>query len=297
MARAPYPTDLTDAQWALIADLLPAPAATGRPRGHPSREVVNAILYQSRTGCQWRHLPHDLPPRSTVYAWFARWRDDGTWDRVLAVLRTRVRHDEGRHDQPSAAVLDSQRVPNAGPANEVGYDAGKKVRGRKRHVIVDSLGLLMAVLVTSAYVLDLAGGHQLLRRARLTNAMLGIVRCDSAYHGLARRAARLRLLIEVVGQPVSARVHPRPAPLDRGALLRLAVSPSPPRQARPRAHRRVGRGMDQGRRHRLDARSPRTSRRLPPSPHLGSPDPLRSLSGHPLRQRPLVRALATTVTI
>ncbi|MDQ3453695.1 MAG: IS5 family transposase [Actinomycetota bacterium] len=201
MARAPYPTDLTDAQWALIADLLPAPAATGRPRGHPSREVVNAILYQSRTGCQWRHLPHDLPPRSTVYAWFARWRDDGTWDRVLAVLRTRVRHDEGRHDQPSAAVLDSQRVPNAGPANEVGYDAGKKVRGRKRHVIVDSLGLLMAVLVTSAYVLDLAGGHQLLRRARLTNAMLGIVRCDSAYHGLARRAARLRLLIEVVANP------------------------------------------------------------------------------------------------
>lgn len=201
MRRLSYPSDLTDEQWALLEPLFPPPAPRGRPRSHGCREIVNTILYQSRTGCQWRHLPHDLPPRSTVHFWFLRWRTDGTWDQILDTLRGQVRVREGRAEHPSGAVLDSQSVPNAGPGDEVGYDGGKAVRGRKRHVLVDLLGLLIAVAVTSAYVSDLAGGHQLLRRARLTNSLLGVVSCDSAYQGLARRAARLRLRIDVIKNP------------------------------------------------------------------------------------------------
>lgn len=200
MGRPAYPSDLTDEQWALVEPLFPPPAVTGRPRTQ-CRVIVNAILYQSRTGCQWRHLPHGLPARSTVHAWFSRWRADGTWDQVLDTLRAKVRNRHGRADEPTAGILDSQSVPNAGPADQVGYDAGKAIRGRKRHVLVDCLGLVIAVAVTSAYVSDVAGGHQLLRRARLTNSLLGLVSCDSAYQGLGRRVARLRLRIDIVKNP------------------------------------------------------------------------------------------------
>ena len=201
MSTPRYPSDLTDAQWALIEPVFAPPARVGRPRAHDFRDVVNAILYQSRTGCQWRFLPKEFPPRSTVHEWFARWRSDGTWDRVHALLRDKTRAQAGHDPAPGAAVLDAQSVPNAGPADEIGYDAGKKIRGRKRHLLVDSLGLLIAVLVTSAYVSDIAGGHQLLRRARLTNSLLGIVRCDAGYQGLDKRTANLRLKIEIIKNP------------------------------------------------------------------------------------------------
>jgi putative transposase len=150
MGRPAFPSDLTDEQRALVEPLFLPPAVTGRPRTE-CRVIVNAILYQSRTGCQWRHhLPHDLPARSTVHAWFSRWRADGTWDQVVDTLRAKVRNCHGRADEPTAGILDSQSVPNAGLADEVGYDAGKGIRGRKRHVLVDSLGLVIAVAVTSA---------------------------------------------------------------------------------------------------------------------------------------------------
>ena len=201
MATSGYPSDLTDQQWALIEDLFDPPKTMGRPWAHDRRQIVNAILYQCRTGCQWRYLPKEYPPRSTVHEWFVRWREDRTWDRVHTALAAAARAQSGHDPGPGAAVLDAQSVPNAGPADEVGYDAGKKIRGRKRHVLVDSLGLLIAVVVTSAYVSDLAGGETLLRRARLTNSMLGTVRCDAGYQGLAKRVASLRLMIDVVKNP------------------------------------------------------------------------------------------------
>ncbi|HMS48570.1 IS5 family transposase [Candidatus Neomicrothrix sp.] len=196
-----YPSDLTDEQWEAVADLFEQRSTMGRPHVHSRRLIVNAILYQARTGCQWRYLPSEFPPRSTVNDCFVAWREDGTWDTVHQRLHNAARAQSGHDPGPGAAVIDAQSVPNAGRAEEVGYDAGKKIRGRKRHIIVDSLGLLIAVLVTSAYVSDIAGGHQLLRKARLTNSMLGIVRADSGYRGLAKRAERLRLKIVIVKNP------------------------------------------------------------------------------------------------
>ena len=157
-ARKPYPTDLTDLQWTIVEPLIPPAKAGGRPRAVDMREVVNAILYINRSGCQWDMLPHDLPPKSDVYFYFARWREDGTWRIIVDTLRARVRTEvAGREATPSAASVDSQTVKTAGqPATATGYDGAKKITGRKRHLVVDTLGLLLAVVVTSAAVDDAA---------------------------------------------------------------------------------------------------------------------------------------------
>src|SRR5262252_9017436 len=157
-SRKIYPSDLTDEQWAIVAPLIP-PAKSGSRGGHPRqvdmREVLNTLFYLNRSGCQWDMLPHDLLPKSTVYDYFVQWCDDGTWAKMVKVLRERTRVAAGRAPTPSVVCIDSQSVKTTemgGP--ERGYDGGKKINGRKRHLLVDTLGLLLVVLITRASLDD-----------------------------------------------------------------------------------------------------------------------------------------------
>ena len=152
--RKKYPSDLTDEQWAILGPMIPPAKQNtqgGRPRKVDMREVLNTLFYLNRSGCQWDMLPHDLLPKSTVYDYFAQWREDGTWAKLVQALRERTRVEAGREPTPSAACIDSPSVKTTemgGP--ERGYDGGKKINGRKRHLLVDTLGLLLVVLITSA---------------------------------------------------------------------------------------------------------------------------------------------------
>jgi putative transposase len=182
--RKPYKTDLTDEQWALAQPLLsPARARPGRVP-IDLREVVNTILYQTKTGCQWDMLPHDLLPRSTVHDYYRRWQEDGTWQRLVDALRGKVRVQEGRDEAPSAAVADSQSVPTTAAGGEQrGTDGGKLVKGRKRHILVDTLGLLLAVVVTAANVSDGRAAPALMEQApRAAQPRLRKVYADSRYN-------------------------------------------------------------------------------------------------------------------
>jgi transposase len=178
-----YASDLTDAEWALICRQMPARRRLGRPREVDLREVVQAILYILSTGCQWRALPKEFPPYSTVQGYFYAWRDTGRWQRIVTRLVRRARQRLGRSPRPKAAVIDSQSAATTQAGGPRGYDAGKRIYGRKRHIVTDTNGLLLAVHVHPANVQDVHGAVPLLERLRLRFPKLQHIFADRVYRG------------------------------------------------------------------------------------------------------------------
>lgn len=205
MSRKPYPSDLTNTQWRLIEPLIPPAKPGGRPRKYDMREVVNGILYVTSEGCRWRAVPHDLPHWKTCYNFFRAFEADGTWGTLVDALRVEVRTKLGRDPTPSGACIDSQSAKTSGGGADVGTDGGKKVRGRKRHIVTDTLGLLLAVVVTAANLDDGETAPKLLAGLDADRfPRLAVVWADKKYRNNnldAWLAGQDRLRVEVTTKP------------------------------------------------------------------------------------------------
>ena len=204
-----YPTDLSDKEWHCIGPHLPEPTGQGRPRLHGLRAILDAVFYVLKSGCPWRLLPREFPPWKTVYDWFRRWRIDGTWERLNAELRERLRLHLGRNPNPSAGIVDSQSIKTTGVGGtERGFDPAKNVEGRKRHLLVDTEVLVLKAKVHSAKVPNQDGLRLLLESARDKLSRLKHLWVDAGYQGRGRRWAEeiLGLSVEVVRKP------PKPVP-------------------------------------------------------------------------------------
>ena len=204
MSNQLYPTDLTDSQWEIIQELIPKAKSGGRPRSLEMRQVINGILYIVVGGIQWRMLPKTYPKWQSVYTYFRNWRDDGTWQRIHDTLRAKVRRRSGRHKHATAGSIDSQTVKTGVTPNGIrGFDGAKLTTGRKRHILVDTLGLLLAVVVTAASVQDRDGARLLLARLAGFCKKLRLIWVDGAYRGplLDWVAQRFRFRVQPILPP------------------------------------------------------------------------------------------------
>jgi transposase len=211
--RVPYPSDLPDDAWELIRPVIAAwkakhPSVSGHVGRYEMREIVNAILYQARTGCQWRYLPHDLPPKSAVYYYFGLWRDDGTAETIHNLLRCQAREMRRRREDPSAIMMDSQTVRSSvnAPKETTGLDPGKRSPGRKRGIATDVLGLLIAVVVVAASTHDNAIGIALLNRVAATAPTVTKAWVDAGFkNAVVEHGDRLGIDVEIVHRDPGAR--------------------------------------------------------------------------------------------
>jgi putative transposase len=197
-----YPSDLTDAEWSLIEPFVQQKDGPGRPHTVNLREIVNALFYLTSTGCQWRYLPKDFPDYHNVNYYFRKWTQDATLEKINTALRRKIRIADGRESEPSAAIIDSQSVKSTESGGDVGIDGSKNIKGKKRHILVDTLGLLLIVLVTSASTSDTAAGETLLSKIRTTFARLKLVWADQGYkQGLVDWVQRMcDFVLEIVAK-------------------------------------------------------------------------------------------------